>query len=155
MRRPAPRRRATSGPSRTPGRGRRAPASDAPASLRLAALLLLLATAGHAVPAAGETAVIGWVEEGIIEPENIKVKMKMDSGALSSSIDAKHIETFARDGAPWVRYRLELKDADTGALKRIDFERPVARSIKVRGAGGVDHRPVVKLEICIGQRIHT
>src|SRR5690606_26295624 len=34
------------------------------------------------------------------------------------------------------------------------FERPLYRQITVRGAGGEDHRPVVKMRLCIGNRVY-
>ena len=41
-----------------------------------------------------EDKVFGWVENAYIEPWGIAVKAKLDSGALTSSLDARDIEMF-------------------------------------------------------------
>lgn len=98
--------------------------------------------------------IVGWVEKGLILPEQTAVKVKVDSGALTSSMHAINLERFRRDGKRWVRYDVEVKDADTGEMTTLHFERPVYRQITVRGAGGEDYRPVVKMRMCIGNRIY-
>src|SRR5690606_22460171 len=55
----------------------------------------------------------------------------------------------------WVRYDVEVKEADTGELTTLHFERPVYRQITVRGAGGEDYRPVVKRRMCIVNGIYV
>lgn len=98
--------------------------------------------------------IVGWVEKALILPEQTAVKVKVDSGALTSSMHAINLERFKRDGKRWVRYDVEVKDADTGELVTLKFERPVYRQITVRGAGGEDYRPVVKMRMCVGNRIY-
>ena len=98
--------------------------------------------------------IVGWIEKGLILPEQTAVKVKVDSGALTSSMHAINIERFKRDGKRWVRYDVDVKDADTGERVTLNFERPVYRQITVRGAGGEDYRPVVKMRMCIGNRIY-
>ena len=78
----------------------------------------------------------GWVVEGLIQPENISVKIKLDTGALTSSMDAKDLERFEKDGEKWVRFNVELKDSNTGKTVSTPFERSIVRNVKVRGAGG-------------------
>lgn len=98
--------------------------------------------------------VYGWVEKGMVMPVQAMVKMKLDTGALTSSMDAEDIEIYKigedEDG---VRFTLEFEDSATGKVvkKRMDLE--VERYLKVRGAGGHDRRPVVKLDICIGNHV--
>lgn len=98
--------------------------------------------------------IVGWIEKGLILPEQTAVKVKVDSGALTSSMHAVNLERFRRDGKRWVRYDVEVKDADSGEPVTMEFERPVYRQITVRGAGGEDHRPVVKMRMCIGNRVY-
>lgn len=121
------------------------------AALRHALLVAtcLLGCSVHAQPQA-----VGWVEEGVLLPEKIEVKVKMDTGALTSSLDAKDIERFQRDGKKWVRFTVALTDHQTGAETVREFERPILRNVKLRGAGGVDHRPVVQMSICIGRHAY-
>lgn len=98
--------------------------------------------------------IVGWIEKGRILPEHTAVKIKVDSGALTSSMHAVNIERFKRKGKSWVRYDVPVKDADTDERVMLKFERPVFRRILVRGAGGEDRRPVVKMSICIGDQIY-
>lgn len=119
-------------------------------------LPLMLLLSATALPAAAQTPerVFGWIEKGLIQPENIPVKMKLDTGALTSSLDAKDLQRFERDGDEWVRFKVELTDGDTGKLVDSPFERRVVRNVKLRGAGGAERRPVVMMQICIGKRIY-
>jgi hypothetical protein len=98
--------------------------------------------------------VVGWIEKGLILPEHTTVKIKVDSGALTSSMHAVNIDFFEHKGKSWVRYDVPVKDADTGKRVTMKFERPVYRRILVRGAGGEDRRPVVKMSMCIGGQIY-
>lgn len=98
--------------------------------------------------------VVGWIEKGLILPEETAVKIKVDSGALTSSMHAVNMESFTRKGKKWVRYDVPVVDADTGNRVTLQFERPVFRQITVRGAGGEDYRPVVKMRMCVGNRIY-
>lgn len=107
----------------------------------------LLATTVQAQPLG-----VGWIENVALLPEGVTVKAKMDSGALTSSLDARDIVPFKRNGQKWVRFKLDLTDAKSGANVATDFERPILRNVKVRGAGGVDHRPVVEMSLCIGNQ---
>ncbi|HDZ57420.1 MAG TPA: ATP-dependent zinc protease [Pseudomonas xinjiangensis] len=101
-----------------------------------------------------EKVVVGWIEKGRILPEHTAVKIKVDSGALTSSMHAVNIESFKRKGKDWVRYDVPVKDADTDEMVNLEFERPIFRKILVRGAGGTDRRPVVKMSICMGSKVY-
>jgi hypothetical protein len=81
-------------------------------------------------------------------------KAKMDTGALTASLSAKDIQTFTRDGDDWVRFRLATKDADNKM-----YEHKISRISKIKnraeedddGEGAeVSQRPVVDLELCLG-----
>jgi len=132
--------------------------------MSLSACMLLASVAGSALAGSEEGVdeagqrhakqVVGWIEKGLIMPEHTAVKIKVDSGALTSSMHAVNLENFEHKGKPWVRYDVPVKDADTGELVTMQFERPVFRRILVRGAGGSDRRPVVKMSICMGDQVY-
>lgn len=44
------------------------------------------------VTMADDEQVFGWVEKATLQPWDIEVKAKLDSGALTSSLDARNIE---------------------------------------------------------------
>ncbi len=96
----------------------------------------------------------GWVEHGLILPEKTRVKFKLDTGALTSSMHAENIDRFKKDGDDWVRFTVELEDTDTDKKVETRLERKVIRTIKVRGAGGADSRPVVMMKVCLGNRVY-
>lgn len=95
----------------------------------------------------------GWVERASIEPWGAVIKAKLDTGALTSSMHAREIEKFERDGEDWVRFEVDVKDERTGDVVSRTFERGVHRSVNIRGAGGRDERYVVKMKICVGDRL--
>lgn len=103
---------------------------------------------------AEEDQVFGWVENATLQPWGITVKAKLDSGALTSSLDARDIELFEQDDEEWVRFRLKLEDQESGEVFSDEIERPLYREQTVRGAGGRDERPVVLMELCMGDTIY-
>ncbi|PCD00198.1 ATP-dependent zinc protease [Halopseudomonas pelagia] len=118
----------------------------------LAATLLGLCTA--APLALAESDSLGWIEKGLVLPERVAVKFKLDTGALTSSMHAEDIDEFEKDGDDWVRFSVELEDVDRDEKIESTFEREVRRYIKVRGAGGAERRPVVMMKICIGDKVY-
>ena len=119
---------------------------------RLALLLLpcFLSAAEPAQTAVNSSHVYGWIETIRLQPDGVELEAKLDTGADTSSLDARNIELFSRDGEKWVRFRVDGLRQGAGVSQA--FERPVLRRIKVRGAGGADHRVVVRMRLCIGQQ---
>ena len=99
-----------------------------PTALALAAALPLSANADTSRN-------LGWIEQGVIEPADMTVKFKLDTGALTSSMHAEDIERFERDGQPWVRFKVALEDLKSESIISETFERPLERDLRVRGAG--------------------
>ncbi|WP_421684539.1 ATP-dependent zinc protease [Stutzerimonas urumqiensis] len=122
---------------------------------RLALGVCLLAAAQWlALPAYADTKkVFGWVEEGLVFPDKVATKFKLDTGALTSSIHAENIERFEKDGEDWVRFTLELDDIDTEEEVENRIERKLVRDLTVRGAAGAEDRPVVMMKICLGDQV--
>jgi len=92
--------------------------------------------------------ILGWVENAhLVDPE-LDIKAKLDTGAETSSLDARIIKKFRKDGKRWIRFT--LIDRDSG-------EEFVLVRQRVRTIGVVQHdgsrqtRPVVNLEICVDQ----
>ncbi|HSP58713.1 MAG TPA: ATP-dependent zinc protease [Halomonas sp.] len=121
---------------------------------RLCVTAALLLVAAFPVAAEQDDKVFGWVERATLEPWNVEVKAKLDSGALTSSLDARDIEHYEKDGEEWVRFRLKLEDVESGEAFSERMELPVYRDLRVRGAGGVDERPVVLMNVCMGDTVY-
>lgn len=118
------------------------------------ALLLVAGAMLCAVSWADQQRVYGWVEKATLEPWGVEVKAKLDSGALTSSLDARDIEYFKKYGQRWVRFRLQLINEATGEPFSKIVERKIERRLLLRGAGGSSRRPTVFMEICIGDRLY-
>jgi hypothetical protein len=89
---------------------------------------------------------VGWVERVKIYPGEMVLKAKVDTGAKNSSISARHVSEFTRDGQAWVRF-----DVNDTRGNRLELERPLEREAKVRRHfGRRQTRPVVKLGVCLG-----
>lgn len=108
----------------------------------------------EAPPGTPQRPVFGWVEKVRIMPLQATVAAKLDSGALTSSMHAEDIELFERNGEEWVRFRVAVEDRRTGKEVSELLERPLYRDQKVRGAGGSDERPVVLLQVCVGNTVY-
>lgn len=125
-----------------------------PAHRHLPALLIFLLFLPTTLIAKPSGAV-GWVEKILLEPDAIPVKAKLDTGARTSSLQADKIETFTRDDQKWVRFRVELKDAN-GKKHRMNLERPRIRGVRIKEhEGEYDRRPVVEMAFCLGGERHV
>ena len=115
----------------------------------LALVLALLAVTEGAV--AREKMELGWLERIRLQPWDIVLKAKLDTGAKSAAIHATDIERFDKDGRPWVRFKLWLNHRDPGS-ETISVEKPLARDVKIklRGTDKSQSRPSVKMEFCLG-----
>ncbi|SDI28332.1 retropepsin-like aspartic peptidase RloA2 [Pseudomonas panipatensis] len=86
------------------------------------------------------------------------LQAKMDTGAYTSSLSAKDVQVFQRDGEDWVRFRLATKDG-----KDAQFEHKLARMSKIKkradsrnadeeddSQASLSERPVILLPVCLG-----
>ena len=121
----------------------------------LSTLLLLALTGSNTALADSRTpgkVIAGWVEKVTMQPWDIVVSAKLDTGALTSSIYAVDVERVDRDGERWGRFTLVLEDADD-EVHRSETEAPLARSVRIK-----DHddpssrRAVVELALCFDGR---
>lgn len=97
----------------------------------------------------------GWLETVYLsELPDHQAKAKLDTGAKTSSINARNVEAFTRDGRPWVRFELVLKNLQ-GRTRTVALERPRLRSVLIKERDGKPgKRPVVALELCFSGSLH-
>ncbi len=91
---------------------------------------------------------VGWVEKITIEGAKHKVHAKLDTGAKTSSIDARIIKTFKKDNdsKEWVLYRVIMDDG-----KEETFENKIVRWVKIKTKNkDFVRRPVVSMRFCLG-----
>jgi hypothetical protein len=90
--------------------------------------------------------IIGRNERVAIVDGGVVMQAKVDTGADSTSIDARQIEEFERDGEKWVRF-----ETRTNADKVVTFEREVIDTVTIIGAGDEkQERLVVNIALCVG-----
>lgn len=93
--------------------------------------------------------VIGRNEWVWLDLLNRNLKARIDTGALSSSLNATELLPFERDGREWIRFRVPDEDhPDGGDL----YEVPLVKYVRIRQASDADleRRPVVRLTVRLG-----
>ncbi len=120
--------------------------------LRLSPLIALLMLS---FPAAGSAAeedealtlrIIGRNTAVMFADGGFMLDAKVDTGADSTSVDARNIETFERDGEKWVRFEI-VSNND----RNLTLERPIVSDVTIIQASGArQERYVVKLDLCVG-----
>lgn len=110
--------------------------------LVLTALFLLVAEKGNS----GEKVTVGEVEEVILLPWRVKLPARIDTGAATSSLDARDLKV--KDNV--AEFKLPKKNGG------LSLRLPVVGWQDIRSAEFTEQRPVVEVTLCIGPRlIHT
>jgi hypothetical protein len=83
-----------------------------------------------------------------VEPGDVVLEARIDTGAETSSIHAENIQLLEKDGTRWVRF--SIPDPDGG--EDIRLERRLHRRILIKQTGSDDYerRYVVRLWITLG-----
>lgn len=92
--------------------------------------------------------IVGEVENFYLAGPQLIYKARIDSGAETSSIDARNITRFERDGGNWVRFDVPVP----GAEEFVTLEKEISRRVKViqASADEAERRVVVELQFSIG-----
>ena len=93
---------------------------------------------------------IGWVEKVAVNDPAIILHAKIDTGAENSSLHAADYVIFTKEGQVWVRFNITTEGGETLLL-----EKPVERFAKIKQKVGEseNQRPIVKLKLCLGNKI--
>jgi outer membrane murein-binding lipoprotein Lpp len=80
------------------------------------------------------------------------LQARIDSGADTSSLSARDITPFERDGDNWVKFKLALEpdDAVVDAVRDKWIEAPIERRVRVLQSNGEASRPVISLLMTLG-----
>lgn len=90
--------------------------------------------------------IIGWLEFVQITGSGLRVEAKIDTGADSSSINARILKKYTRNGEEWVRFRIDNKKG-----KELVLDQKIIRYVKIKRRRMVPiKRPVINLGICLG-----
>lgn len=111
-------------------------------------MLALFATPARAEPR--ELIILGWVENVVLTDAGFRLRAKLDTGAETSSLDARIIKKFRRGGKRWVRFA--ITDPTTGEEHVLVRER--VRTIGVVQHEGINQvRPTVVLQMCVADHL--
>jgi hypothetical protein len=116
-------------------------------------MIVLMAITVRVFAESRELEILGWVENAQLPALGMKLKAKLDSGAETSSLDARIIKKFRKDGRRWVRFA--VTDRETGEEFVVVRERTRTIGV-VQHDGSRQNRPVVTMTVCIaGQVLET
>ena len=98
----------------------------------------------------GDKFLLGEVEYVYVEKFKSYFNTRIDTGAESSSIDARNIILFERNGDQWVRFDVHTKGENAPAQT---FESKVERFVRIKqeADGADDRRPVIRAHLRIGK----
>lgn len=116
----------------------------------IAALLLLPFLSASAQ----DKNILGWVEYIVVEPGGLKLKAKLDTGAKTSSLRAKILKEYEKDGESWLSY--EVSSGKSKKAKAVIIDSKIERWVRIKKKsekGGFIRRPVVKLGFCLGNKL--
>lgn len=101
------------------------------------------------VATAAPARAIGWIEHAQLQPHNMILKAKIDTGADNSSLHAEHIEVYTKDGAKRVKFSVANHNGEMA-----EFDLPLVRftTIKRKGAEPLS-RPIVNMTLCVGNTL--
>lgn len=92
--------------------------------------------------------IVGELEKFYLAGPGLVYDARIDSGAETSSLDARNITRFERDGNNWVRFDVPVP----GTEDLVTMEKEISRRVKViqSSADEADRRVVVELQFAIG-----
>jgi hypothetical protein len=92
---------------------------------------------------------VGQLEKVWMTTLNLALSARIDTGAETSSLDARDVEIFERNGKRWVRFEIEHPEKGEAPIL---VERKVTRMVSIVQSNSADseRRPVIKLGITIG-----
>lgn len=94
--------------------------------------------------------VVGEVEKFYLAEPGLVYTARIDSGAETSSIHARNIKRFERDGSNWVRFEVPMPG--TEEQEWVTLEREISRRVRIiqSSAEEAERRVVVELPFAIG-----
>lgn len=122
------------------------PRMQTPFGVYILSALLALGLSDACQSKEREKIIIGWIEKVRIDPSELTFNAKVDTGARTSSINARNIVEFEEEGKTWVRFEVINKKNES-----VTLELPLQREAVIkRHFGKRQHRSVVLMGICLG-----
>jgi hypothetical protein len=101
----------------------------------------------------GGKEIIGAMEWIYMDPPGQHFQARVNSNADTSSMSAGELVEFERDGEDWVRFNFRHESMD----ESVELVRPIMRTALIRrgSADEPDRRPVIELDVRLGEQLHT
>ena len=100
--------------------------------------------------AAERMIIVGAAEMVRVYPSGHVFKARIDTGATTSSINARNIKLFRKGGKRWVSFEVNGKNGQSFRM-----ELPVVRRVRIKRFGQESkRRSVVRIGICMGGYYH-
>ncbi len=100
---------------------------------------------GAAPMSTSSPTVAGWIETVTFPDYGITLDAKLDTGAVSASLNVTDLERFKRKGKTWYRFTIHGSDGKTATV-----EQQTNRLSRVMRAEVKDTlRPIVRLKVCV------
>ena len=117
-------------------------------------LLFIAGCSSQKIQATGleveESQTVGWVENGKIAGTEEEVKLKLDTGATTSSINAEILEQPEEETESGGMIKFRFSDGE-GVTKT--FELPITRWVRIESrTKDYIRRPVVRMKMCVAGR---
>lgn len=105
--------------------------------------------------ASSEPEILGWLEGAYLQPWGVRVRAKLDSGALTGSIHGEQIEVFEKAGGEWIRFHFPYGKRE-GYEHGFQVERPLIRQSRVKDHDSPSStRYVIELDVCVSGKTNT
>ena len=93
---------------------------------------------------------VGWVEKARIPGIEKEIKVKLDTGAKTTSINAEILEKPDENSESGGMIKFQFTNGE--GTKEV-FERPIVRWVRIKSREGADiRRPVVRMKLCVAGR---
>src|SRR5690606_10103413 len=101
------------------------------------------------VPEPIDKQLVGSVEKVFLSPPGTLLSARIDTGATTSSLDARNLERFERNGERWVRFVVVNPEDDSEHV----LECKVVRNVLIIQSvtDEAERRPVVELMVTVGK----
>lgn len=97
-----------------------------------------------------QTQIVGWVEKAKIPGVEKEIKVKLDTGATTTSLNAEILEQPKEKSELGGNIKFRFLD---GEGNKEVFERPIVRWVQIKSREGADiRRPVVRMKLCVAGR---
>ena len=116
----------------------------------VAATTCLLALPAPPARGAKEKEIFGWLERIEVGESRLDLVAKLDTGADTSSLDARRIRRYRHSSRPWVEFIVRSEESG----RQIRMRKRVVREARIKEHDGSrQRRPVVNMEVCLGRHL--